>query len=109
MDRSDQTIGEVLPIGQPQITRVEHAHAGDKSAALFSLDFGDGQPAGALVLLVARSQGVRVCEVYNHASGDSSSPLRRALEAYGHAVETIGKSGEPVQRDRFNGNAPRSA
>lgn len=96
MDHSEEA--RVEPLRQPQITRLELAQAGDKSASVFSVDFGDGLPPAGLVVLVARREGVRVCEQYPSATGDDMPALLRAIEAYSRAVEVIARSGAgPVE------------
>lgn len=100
MDQSAHNPGE-LAQGQPQITRLEHASSGDRQAAIFSVDFGDGLPCGALVMFIARAQGIRVVEVYNHSSGDAEAPLRRALNAYTGAVEAITAAGGELALSGF--------
>lgn len=86
------------PLRQPQVTRLELATTQDKSASLFSIDYGDDAPAGALVVFVARTQGVRVCELIQPASGDAESALVRALRRYEGVVSTIAKADGEVKR-----------
>jgi hypothetical protein len=93
------------PLAQPQVTRLEHIQSGDKGAAIFSVDFGDGLPPSALVLLVARSQSVRICELYQHSSGETEAPLARALGAYSRAVDAITADGAQITRHSFGGPA----
>jgi hypothetical protein len=106
MDQRDNE-GAARVLGQPQITRLEHASAGDKQAAIFSVDFGDGAPCAALVMLIAKSQGVRMVELYNHATGEAEAPLRRALTAYTNAVDTIAASGTVAVDGIFAGTVRR--
>lgn len=67
---------------------VEQTQSGGKTAALVSLDFGDGGEPVAVVLLAARAEGVRIAELFQNETG-SLPPLVRGLNAYGRALDAI--------------------
>jgi hypothetical protein len=92
-------------VRQPTVARLELTESGGKSAALFSLDFGDELPAAALVVLVAREQHVRIVEVYQHASGESEAPLIRGLAAYDKACQAIALAGHSITRHSLGGRS----
>lgn len=100
---------ESLPaseIRSPQIVRLEAAEAGGRHVALFSIDYGDGSDCGAIVLFVAPRESIHLCEVMNGASGERESPLMRAIARYTAALESLARSGGPVQQSRFASAVP---
>jgi hypothetical protein len=78
-----------LALGQARAVVVEQSQCRGKSAALISLDFGDGGEPLAVVLLAARKEGVRMAELFQSETGEASAPLARGLVAYERAVNAI--------------------
>lgn len=94
-------------IRSPQIVRLEAAEAGGRHVAVFSIDYGDGSTCGALVLFVAPREHIHLCEVMNPTTGDEVSPLLRAIERYTQTLESLARSGAPVQQTaRFTSIVP---